>query len=112
MFLAFRKFPNYFTSTKKCILVTTTKRHELLHLSSSEEEAVTKVILHGHEILKESSSKVAIHPPSGDTDILRLTLTHLYEYKERMYIIDTQSAFTCSKLTIETIEQGVKYVQS
>ena len=24
----------------------------------------------------------------------------------------TQSAFTCSKLTIETLEQGVKYVQS
>ena len=26
--------------------------------------------------------------------------------------IPTQPAFTCSKLTIETIEQGVKYVQS
>ena len=25
---------------------------------------------------------------------------------------DTQSAFTCLKLTIETLEQGVKYVQS
>ena len=24
----------------------------------------------------------------------------------------TQSAFTCSKLTIETLDQGVKYVQS
>ena len=24
----------------------------------------------------------------------------------------SQPAFTCSKLTIETIEQGVKYVQS
>ena len=24
----------------------------------------------------------------------------------------TQLAFTCSKLTIETVEQGVKYVQS
>ena len=25
---------------------------------------------------------------------------------------NTQPAFTCSKLTIETLEQGVKYVQS
>ena len=25
---------------------------------------------------------------------------------------DTQPAITCSKLTIETLEQGVKYVQS
>ena len=27
-------------------------------------------------------------------------------------LIPTQSAFTRSKLTIETLEQGVKYVQS
>ena len=27
-------------------------------------------------------------------------------------INQTQPAFTCSKLTIETLEQGVKYVQS
>ena len=26
--------------------------------------------------------------------------------------IATQSAITCSKLTIETLEQGVKYIQS
>ena len=26
--------------------------------------------------------------------------------------VTTQVAFTCSKLTIETLEQGVKYVQS
>ena len=26
--------------------------------------------------------------------------------------IDVQSTFTCSQLTIETVEQGVKYVQS
>ena len=28
------------------------------------------------------------------------------------YEAKTQSAFTCSKLTIETLEQDVKYVQS
>ena len=27
-------------------------------------------------------------------------------------LVYTQSAFTCSKLTIETLRQGVKYVQS
>ena len=27
-------------------------------------------------------------------------------------VMATQPAFTCSKLTIETLEQGVKYVQS
>ena len=29
-----------------------------------------------------------------------------------LIIILTQWAFTCSELTIETLEQGVKYVQS
>ena len=29
-----------------------------------------------------------------------------------MSFVDTKSAFTCSKLTLETLEQGVKYVQS
>ena len=27
-------------------------------------------------------------------------------------VFATQLAFTCSKLTVETLEQGVKYVQS
>ena len=30
----------------------------------------------------------------------------------QFYLGVTQPAFTCSKLTIETLEQGVKYVQS
>ena len=35
---------------------------------------------------------------------------HLYAM--RLQIVKSQPAFTCSKLTIETLEQGVKYVQS
>ena len=62
--------------------MTATKRHEHLHLSSSQEEADTKFIVHAHEILKESSSKVAIHSPPGDTDILLFTLARLYEHKK------------------------------
>ena len=50
-----------------------TERLELLHLLSSQEEANTKFILLAHVILKGSFSEVAIHPPSGDTDILLLT---------------------------------------
>ena len=34
-----------------------------------------------------------------------LLLINVVEYR-------TQPAFTCSKLTLETLEQGVKYVQS
>ena len=39
-----------------------------------------------------------------------LSLAHCIE--QGILYVDTQPAFTCSKLTIETLEQGVKYVQS
>ena len=35
-------------------------------------------------------------------------MTHIYLVRSPI----TQWAFTCSKLTIETLEKGVKYVQS
>ena len=35
-----------------------------------------------------------------------------FRYTDSHGLSDTQPAFTCSKLTIETLEQGVKYVQS
>ena len=34
------------------------------------------------------------------------------EIRRTLDYVSTQLAFTCSKLTIETLEQGVKYVQS
>ena len=33
-------------------------------------------------------------------------------YTHILWCVSFQLAFTCSKLTIETLEQGVKYVQS
>ena len=36
----------------------------------------------------------------------------LYADDKCLVYQSTQSEFTCSKLTIETLEQGVKYVQS
>ena len=35
-----------------------------------------------------------------------------YKKSRKLYSISFQPAFTCSKLTIETLKQGVKYVQS
>ena len=53
-------------------------------------------------------------PPSRQKSIkllstIRRLLRSNLVYKEEK---STQPAFTCSKLTIETLEQGVKYVQS
>ena len=33
-------------------------------------------------------------------------------FLQHFWSAPTQPAFTCSKLTVETLEQGVKYVQS
>ena len=41
---------------------------------------IKKLVLHAHKILKEGSCKVVVHSPSGDTDVLLLTLADLYEY--------------------------------
>ena len=40
-------------------------------------------------------------------------MLQLFQFKSFKIIYQaTQPAFTCSKLTIDTVEQGVKYVQS
>ena len=70
-----------------------TDPHELLHLWSSQEEPDTKLIVHSHEILKESSSKVSIHFSSGDTNVFLVNLTHLYEYGKRIYIMDSHGQY-------------------
>ena len=42
-------------------------------------------------------------------NILEILITLIFSWF--LYLLDTQLAFTFSKLTIETLEQGVKYVQ-
>ena len=55
--------------------------------------------------------------------LMRVEVRHLKKYLRfilkipncgafTVLLIQTQPAITCSKLTIETLEQGVKYVQS
>ena len=53
--------------------------------SSSQEKYDWKLVLHAHKILKEGSCKVAVHSPSGDTDVLLLTLADLYEYSHAQH---------------------------
>ena len=40
------------------------------------------------------------------------SLREIFIDKLQIYLVTTQPAFTCSKLTIETLEQGVKCVQN
>ena len=74
---------------------------------SSQKEADTKLILHGHKILKEGSSKAAIYSPSGDTDILPLTLAHLYKCKERIYMINSHGQYKKHRLSSIFLEDEI-----
>ena len=44
--------------------------------------------------------------------LTKVLVTCYRQCKQILLDYITQPAFTCSKLTIETVEQGVKYVQS
>ena len=43
---------------------------------------------------------------------MEVSITNIFGRSESDFNKSTQPAITCSKLTIETLEQGVKYVQS
>ena len=52
--------------------------------------------------------------PETDSSTAVIQIKKQISYKKKLStnVYHSQLAFTCSKLTIETIEQGVKYVQS
>ena len=57
--------------------------------------------------MKKKSLKEEIH--EGTFYVTYYSDNEIYYFQVQL---ETQPAITCSKLTIETLEQGVKYVQS
>ena len=54
-------------------------------LCSNQEQADTKIVIHAlHSLHHSQIPTINIHSPSGDTDILVLTIVHLYNYKEKI----------------------------
>ena len=45
-------------------------------------------------------------------DVFPFSLHRIQEFCERYFNPTTQLAISCSKLTVETLKQGMKYVQS
>ena len=73
----------------KCISISRLSTGIEESLTSNQEEADTKVILHTHQILKSNETSVIIlRSPSGDTDIVVLTVALLYEFQNRVLIDD------------------------
>ena len=58
-------------------------------LTSNQEKADTKVILHSHQILKNNeTSVITLRSSSGNTDKVVLTVALLYEFRNRVLIND------------------------
>ena len=83
------------------IYILCTLREQLKHQSFLHEAKILQYLQHDIHTI-----------PIQDDDEMR-KCQELYSSKyESTQCSSTQSAFTCSKLTTETLQQGVKYVQS
>ena len=71
----------------KCIWISRLSISTEESLTSNQEEADTKVVLHRQQILKSNeTSVITLRLPSGDTDIVVLTVALLYEFQNRVLI--------------------------
>ena len=69
-----------------CKVLTVSTAEDFTTLISNHEEADTKVVL--HQAIEEcESNRVLLRLPSGDTDILVLIISLLYEFKNRIVIV-------------------------
>ena len=70
-----------------CKILTLANIEDFRSMISNQEEADTKVILHSHQVLDVcETNQVLLRSPSGDTDILILVVSLLYDYKERIVL--------------------------
>ena len=82
----------YFSSYQKCTLVTKEGTAEVPELTTEQEEADTKVILHAQHVLRNNDSgTVIIRSHSGDIDIAILALSHFIDDGARV-VLDTNTS--------------------
>ena len=58
---------------------------QLVHLTSNQEKADTKVILHSLDVLNNTDMFVYLRSPSGNTNIPVLALSIIRDHKERVF---------------------------
>ena len=67
-----------------CQLVTRTSIYDCEDLRTSQEEADTRLILHAQHAIDDFSNSFIIRSPSGDTDIIVLVVSLLFDSKENV----------------------------
>ena len=58
---------------------------QLVHLTSNQEKADTKMILHSLDVLNNTDMFVYLRSPSGDTNIPVLAFSIIRDHKERVF---------------------------
>ena len=75
-------------------------------------DCALKISLQITFILRQVQSNLSSFCDTNHVKLIWYLILKLIWYKHLVAKALTQSAITCSKLTIETLERGVKYVQS
>ena len=76
----------------KCRCFTLSLDVDVKELTSNQEEANTRLILHAYHVLvKDNLNSVTIRSPSGDTDIVILTFALLFGLKEKVFLDNGRS---------------------
>ena len=77
----------YLSIHNKCILITLSTTTDVNDLCCSQEHADTKIGIHAlHSFHHSQIPTINICSPSGDTDILVLTIVHLHNYKGKIHL--------------------------
>ena len=69
-----------------CEIVTRTSINNCDDLCSNQEEADTRLILHAKHPIDHASYSIIIRSPSGDTDIIVLAVSLLFDFKEKIFL--------------------------
>ena len=79
----------YYSKDGKCTLIDSEGSREFQSLTSDQEEADTKVVLHSYFALNQDQKNVILASHSADTDIIVLMAAHLKsQYGHRIFIIN------------------------
>ena len=86
----------YFSKENCCILIDENKVEKYETLTSNQEEADTKVVLHCLDALRTPDATVILRSPSVDTDIMVLVVTLIRENLQ-----------SCSLIIGKTVKIGI-----
>lgn len=92
----------YFSTDHLTRHFTVASYEESIELSSDQEEADTKVILHTNHALNEISGQVILRSPSSDIDIIVLALALLDADKQQRVVYDYGTGKTRKKIMLDS----------